>query len=89
MNLESVFVLLESKIIGDINLLKTGKSLTMIGIIDEQKSSTPTLPSMVKKRRKSVEKKAWWTTGQPMTLDLEGLGILRMFLVLVNKCCHL
>ena len=41
MNLESVFVLLESKMIEDMNLLKTGKSLTMIGIIDEQKSSTP------------------------------------------------
>ena len=51
MNLESVFVLLESKMIGDMNLLKTGKSLTMIGIIDEQKSSTPTLPSMVKKEK--------------------------------------
>ena len=49
MNLESVFVLLESEIIGDINLLKTGKSSQLIGIIDEQKSYTPTLPSMGKK----------------------------------------
>ena len=49
MNLESVFVLLESKMIGEMNLLKTGKSSPLIGIIDEQKSSTPTLPSMGKK----------------------------------------
>ena len=52
MNLESVFVLLESKMIREMDLLKTGKSLTLIGIIDEQKSSTPKLPSMVKKENK-------------------------------------
>ena len=35
MNLDSVFVSLESGMIEDMNLLKTGKSSPLIGIIDE------------------------------------------------------
>ena len=35
MNLESVFVSLESGMIGEMKLLKTGKSSPLIGIIDE------------------------------------------------------
>ena len=86
MNLESVLVLLESDMIGDMKILKTGKSSPLTGIIDEQKSFTSTLPSMGKKEE-SCGKESLVDYG--IANDSGSEGIKNFTNVLVNNCCHL